>query len=424
MTPGSRSGYTEGRAAGSIKFFAAEAMVLEGGYWGGTIAGERQAASGKLATAGSFTIGGGSDEHRQWLIGDLIIVDKPKLLPTSFTSRSALDPIWYVELPANDPSVRQKTTYLDSDILADAGMSNLTFYVSTGFRLAKDEKLELAPATNFSVFANVSALNPASFEIDGSIRIAGGSVWLGGTEKATYGSTARIDVSGVWFNGPRGELPPVIKGGAITVDGDFKPGVTLDVSGGGWYDTVGNKRKLKLGDAGALTISPTTTAQLAGLDLRGYSAASGGTITVVSTGSIRIGGEMPTNPAIGWLPNSLFGERGFRGFALTTTGDVIVADGTMISQLPLSVDLRGVNLAGIASGAPDRRHRSVDGSAAGSNASPASQRTLSLTGANVSIGAGAVLKTDVLGAITLVASGPIVRRRRTGVGQSDRSRHA
>lgn len=397
-------GYTEGRAAGSIKFFAAEAMVLEGGYWGGTIAGERQAASGKLATAGSFTIGGGSDEHRQWLIGDLIIVDKPKLLPTSFTSRSALDPIWYVELPANDPSVRQKTTYLDSDILADAGMSNLTFYVSTGFRLAKDEKLELAPATNFSVFANVSALNPASFEIDGSIRIAGGSVWLGGTEKATYGSTARIDVSGVWFNGPHGELPPVIKGGAITVDGDFKPGVTLDVSGGGSYDTVGNKRKLKLGDAGALTISLTTTAQLAALDLRGYSAASGGTITVVSTGSIRIGGEMPTNPAIGWLPNSLFGERGFRGFALTTTGDVIVADGTMISQTPLSVDLRGVNLAGIASGARI-------GDIAPLTVLPLEQRvnfkstTLSLTGANVSIGAGAVLKTDVLGAITLVATG-------------------
>ena len=397
-------GYTEGRAAGSIKFFAAEAMVLEGSYWGGVITGERQAASGKLATGGTFTIGGGSDEHRQWLVGNLIITDEPKLLPTGFNVTSTLDPSWYIQPSDSDPSVRQKDTYLDPNVLADAGMSKFLFQVSNGFTLAKDEKLELAPGTSFNVFANVSALSPAKFAIDGSVRIAGGQVGFGGTATATYGATAKIDVSGVWFNGPRGWLPPVIKGGTIDVAGDFAPGVTLDVSGGGWYDTSGIKPKLKLGDAGALTIAPTKTAQLAGLDLRGYSAASGGTITVLSTGEIRIGGTAPTDPAIGWLPASLFADRGFRGFALTTTGDVTVADGAIISQIPLSVDLGSIDPATIASG-------TRIGDVAGLTVLPLEQRvdvkpaTLSLTGANVSIGAGAVLTTDVLGSITLVAAG-------------------
>ena len=221
-------GYTEGRAAGSIQFFAAEAMVLEGSYWGGVITGERQAASGKLATAGSFTIGGGSDEHRQWLIGNLIIDDQPKLLPTNFTAESVLDPIWYVTPPANDPSVRQKTTYLDSDVLADAGMSKFTFMVSTGFTLAKDEKLESAPATAFSVLCQrqraQSAPNSRSI---GSIRIAGGSVGRRG-RNLDLRREADIDVSGVWFQRAAGErVASVIKGGSIDVSGDFAPGVTL-----------------------------------------------------------------------------------------------------------------------------------------------------------------------------------------------------
>ncbi|KZD24080.1 filamentous haemagglutinin family protein [Tardiphaga robiniae] len=395
-------GYTEGRQAGSIQFFAAEAMVLQGGYWGGAVAGERQAASGNLAVAGSLTIGGGSIEHRQWLMGDLVITDKPELLPTSFNATSVLDPIWYVGTSADTASARRKTTYLDSQVLADAGMSKLVFNVAAGFTLAKDQNLELAPATTLTVYGNAGTDNPAHFVVDGSIRIAGGRVSLTGDVTANYGSTATIDVSGVWLNGAPDGLPPVIKGGAISVSGDFAPGVTLDVSGGGWYDTTSIKPKLKLGDAGALTILPTTTAQLAGLDLRGYSAASGGTITVMTAGSIWIGGAAPTNPATGWLPASLFAERGFRGFALTTTGDVIVADGAAILQLPTSVDLSGVNPAAIASGAriSDIGHLAVLPPIGRITHKPTE---LSLTGANVTIGASAVVQTDVGGSINLTA---------------------
>ena len=397
-------GYTEGRAAGEIRMFAAEAVVLEGSYWGGVITGERQAASGKQAAAGSFTFGGNSDEHRQWLIGNLVIARKPELLPADFTATSTLDQIWYSGSSGDDLSVRKKTTYLDPEVLAQSGMSKLAFYVAAGFNLAKDERLELAPGTTFNVLANTGSLNPATFNVDGTIRIAGGTVWLAGAETATYGSHTNIDVSGVWFNGPRGDLQPVIKGGSITLTGDFAPGATFDVSGGGWYDTTGIKAKLKLGDAGAISLSPTEVAQLASLDLRGYSAASGGTLAVITSGAIQIGGAAPADATIGWLPGSLFAERGFRGFALTTTGDIVVADDAVISQMPMAVDLAGVNPATIASGTRlGDLGRLVTLPLADRVANKPT--SLALVGDSIRVGAGAVVGTDVGGSISLAAIG-------------------
>ncbi|MDI4235570.1 filamentous hemagglutinin family protein [Bradyrhizobium sp. Arg237L] len=397
-------GYTEGRDAGSIQFFAAEAMVLEGGYWGGVITGERQAASGQLATAGTFTIGGNADEHRQWLLGNLIIAAEPETLPANFTASSPLDPKWYHGTQDRETSVRDKTTYLDSDVLAEAGMSKLAFYVATSFTLDKDEKLELAPGTTFNVIANVGTQNPASFAVDGSIRIAGGNVWFAGAETATFGRGAAIDVSGEWINGPGGAQLPVIKGGTIQLTGDFAPGITLDVSGGGWYDTRGAKPKLKLGDAGAITLSVTDANQLSELDLRGYAAGSGGSLTIVTSGSVQVGGTAPADPAVLRLSETLYSERGFRALSLTSTGNITVADGATISQLPLNVDLAGVDVSAFASGTPI--------TAIGKLALlPTADRldrkptSLSLIGDSVTVGAGSVVRTDVRGSVTLAAIG-------------------
>ncbi|WP_028161961.1 filamentous haemagglutinin family protein [Bradyrhizobium elkanii] len=397
-------GYTEGRDAGSIQFFAAEAMVLEGSYWGGVITGERQAASGQLATAGTFTIGGNADEHRQWLLGNLIIAAEPETLPANFTASSPLDAKWYHGTQDRDTSVRDKTTYLDSDVLADAGMSKLAFYVANSFTLDEDEKLELAPGTTFNVIANVGTVNPASFQVDGSIRIAGGNVWFAGAETATFGRGAAIDVSGEWINGPGGARLPVIKGGTIQLTGDFAPGITLDVSGGGWYDTSGAKPKLKLGDAGAITLSVTDANQLSELDLRGYAAGSGGSLTIITSGSVQVGGTAPADPAVLRLSETLYSERGFRALSLTSTGNITVADDATISQLPLNVDLAGVDVSAFASGTPI--------TAIGKLALlPTADRldrkptSLSLIGDNVAVGAGSVVRTDIRGSVTLTAIG-------------------
>ncbi|HEY8336681.1 MAG TPA: filamentous hemagglutinin family protein [Tardiphaga sp.] len=395
-------GYTEGRNAGSIRIFAAEAIVLDGGYWAGVIAGERQAASGTLAKAGSLTIGGLGDEFRSWLIGNLVVAGNPVLLPENFTATSTLDPLWYSGSAGDVESFRKKTTYLDSDVLAAANFASLNLYVSAGFTLEQGERLELAPGTGLSIVANVSSLYPAAFAFAGGIRIAGGSVTLAGAE-TTYGAGAVIDVSGLWVNDATG-MAPVIKGGSIQVAGEFAQGVILDVSGGGWYDSSGAKPKLKVGDAGIITLGVSDAAQLTGLDLRGYAAGSGGSLVIATDATVQIGGAASGDPSVLMLPTTLYGERGFRSLALTTTGNIAVADGAAVSQAPVSVDLAGVELAGFATGTKI--------TTIGRLAQlPLVERvahiptSLALTGNNVTVGVGVLVQTDVAGSISLASVG-------------------
>ncbi len=400
-------GYTEGRDAGSIRIYAAEAIVLEGGYWAGVITGERQAASGALANGGSLTTGGLGDEYRSWLIGNLVIAGNPVLLPEGFGPTSVLDPLWYTPGTSPDPvnvplSPPTKTTYLDSEVLAAANFAKLNIHVAAGLTLGHGEKLELAPGTSLSILANSSSLYPAAFTIDGSIRIAGGSVNLSGAT-TTYGAGAAIDVSGLWVNDASG-IAPVIKGGSIQIGGAFAAGVILDVSGGGWYDTSSGKARLKVGDAGTITLGVSDAGQLAGLDLRGYSAGSGGTLIIGTDATVQIGGAASADPSVLMLSPTLYGERGFRSLALTTTADIIVADGATVSQIPLSVDLTGVNLAAYASGT---KITDIGGLAVLplANRLAHSPTSLALTGDNVIVGTGSLLRTDVGGGISLASAG-------------------
>jgi filamentous hemagglutinin family protein len=417
-------GYVEGRAAGEIRFYVASGLVLDGSYWGGVVNGERQLTSGDLVTGGKLTVGALGDEYGRWLIGDLIITDNPVLLPAGFTSSDMPGPRWGVapvlkppladpndptkEIP-RDPSVPDnwieptKVTYLSSDVLAESGIANFNLVVRNSFTLAKGERLELAPATSFSVTVNSSSPT-TTFTVDGSIRIAGGSVIIAGAKIAHFGSTASVDVSGEWRNGVAGGQPPIIKGGSIRAVGDLAPGAIFDVSGGGWYDTTGIKPKLKLGDAGALSLSPGDVAQLADLDLRGYSMASGGTLSVITSGWIQIGGTLPADAATGWLPGTLFAERGFRSFELTTTGDITVADGAIIAQIPQSIDLTRFDPSTVPTGALIH-HIAPLATRPLAERMAGKPTSLGLIGDNVVIGAGAVISTDVGGSISLVANG-------------------
>ncbi|WP_441242473.1 filamentous haemagglutinin family protein [Tardiphaga sp. 768_D3_N2_1] len=400
-------GYTEGRNAGAIRINVAEAVVLEGGYWGGTVIGERQRASGKLASGGSFTTGGLGDEYRSWLIGNLVIASNPVRLPEGFGATSVLDPLWYtpgVILDPNDPGNRtpdQKVTYLDSGVLAAANFAKLNIHVASGFSLGQGEKLELAPGTSLSILANSSGRYPATFAVDGSIRIAGGAVVLGA--EATFGAGSSIDVSGLWVNDASGAAP-VIRGGSIQLWGTFADGVILDVSGGGWYDRSGTKPKLKVGDAGTISLRVADGEQLSRLDLRGYAAGSGGSLVIYTDSKVQLGGVAATDPSVLMLSTSLYGDRGFRSLALTTTSDITVADGAIVSQLPLSIDLTGVSLASYASGTPMTRIGKLA-------ALPLADRiahsptSLVLTGNNVTIGASSLLRTDIGGSISLTSAG-------------------
>lgn len=396
-------GFTEGRDAGAIQFYATEGVALEGGYWGGVIVGERQSASGKTAKAGSLTFGGDGDEDRLWLLGKLVISKDPTQLPTNFTATTSLPSSWYSGAPGNQDSFRLRTTYLDSDVLADAGLGKIELYVSNNVTLEKGTTLELTPGSTFSIKANSTVAYSQDFKIDGVIHAPGGSVNLLGAENVSFGAGAAIDVSGQWANQVKGGAsaqPPVINGGSITLDqAHFQPGVVLDVSGGGWYRLRNGKPQVKFGDAGKINTIDAT--ELANADMRAHAAGSGGSLTIsVGTASLQIGGDVPTAPNTVRLSETLFSERGFRSLQISTGGDITIPEGVSVTQLPYNVDLRGVDVSGFSTGTPI-------GEMGPLAVLPSPQRlalkptSLSLSGGSLTIGAGATVRTDTGGTIAL-----------------------
>ncbi|WKA26114.1 filamentous haemagglutinin family protein [Bradyrhizobium roseum] len=401
-------GYTEGRKAGSIQFYAAEGVVLEGGYWGGTVVGERQAATGKLAQAGTLAVGDNSDDAKQWLLANLIVSNNPVQLPSDFSATTPLSSFWYSGTsgvnPPSDDSFLLRTTYLDSDVLSAAGFGKIELFVTKSFTLEQGAVLELAPRSSFAVRANTVDGYTQQFKVDGVIRAAGGTVTLREAEGVHFGAHAAIDVSGQWVNQKTGIatfLAPVIRGGSIDVmNARFEPGAVLDVSGGGWYRLYKGKYELRAGDAGAITFSGIDAAELLMVDMRGYAAGSGGSLTVNTGSSLQIGGATPAPVGTVRLAESLYSDIGFRSIQITSGGNITVADGATVRHVPHSIDL--TDAARIETGASiaDVAPLVVLPSPQRADLAPTS---LSLTARNVTIGAGATVATDVGGGITLAS---------------------
>ena len=74
---------------------AAKGSCSKAAIGAASIVGERQAAAGKLAQAGTLTFGGKGDDDRQWLLGNLIISNNPVRLPADFSATTPLASSWY-----------------------------------------------------------------------------------------------------------------------------------------------------------------------------------------------------------------------------------------------------------------------------------------------------------------------------------------
>ncbi|MBB5048281.1 filamentous hemagglutinin family protein [Rhodopseudomonas rhenobacensis] len=410
-------GYTDGRNAGGIVIYNGAGLVMEGEIDGHVITGARQATGSSVATAGSLQLGGGSDPERSWLSSNIIVSNDPARLAAGFTVASALSTAFFdtsVEQP-----YRAKTTYLDADMLSESGIGTFNLFYNKTFEVATGTALELAPGATLNIFQNLSpsATTQTNVSIDGSIRVAGGTIKVTSNNGISIGAHATLDVSGLWFNeftsGTAAEAPKV-NGGSITLDVNenaTKVGIVggveiaatavLDVSGGGWLRQVGGKPKLKVGDAGAIKIVSLVTTDLAALDLRGYAAGSGGSISIVMLGDMQVGGTKPADPATIYLPAMLWADRGFRAVNVATDGDVEIPDGATVSQLPVNVDMLGADYASVATGMPitavgklrvlDLVDRLTRKSASLTISSPKT----------ITLGSGATLASDVKGSITL-----------------------
>ncbi|WP_375595219.1 filamentous hemagglutinin family protein [Algihabitans albus] len=357
---GSRSfeaAYTEGRAAGAITLLAGQAMVLDGELRGGVVTGERQTREGLAAQRGTLTVGAQGNTNRSWIPHDIVISQDA---PTLAEDLSNLEDFYVPPIVESDfafPLV--KTLHLDQDMLNELGFGAYNFHFFRDFEVAEGATFDAGAGAQVLLDANTALdlVNEGNIVIAGTIRAAGGAVNMrGGLNTVTLGGESAIDLRGQWISGlPEG--PAAIDGGSVDINAEriiAAEGARLDVSGGLQVQQVDLSQEVEVGDAGSIALRGIDAEALATLDLRAYAAGSGGSLLLETEGAVQIGGAAPEGAPEGGdpliLPETLFGDRGFR--ALRVEGsEIVVPEGVEVTQRPLGVDLRGLNLLSVAPGA-------------------------------------------------------------------------
>ncbi|MDC7986977.1 filamentous hemagglutinin family protein [Rhodoplanes sp. TEM] len=341
------AGYTEGRAAGAIQIWAGEAIVLEGGYAGGTVVGERQAAKGTTAAAGTLTIGDASNSNRMWLPDNVVISNSPLLLAEDLSNLREF----------YDSATQTTTLRLDSDLLAASQLGTIELNLRTGFELTEGTRLELDSGAAFTANANSGAATDVHYTVNGSIRIAGGSVHLiGDIDNIKIGSKASIDVSGQWINEVSDRFITLnrrVDGGSVRVEAgmfDVAAGARIDVSGGGFIAVHNGEIGATAGDGGSITLRGIDGESLGNLDLSAYAAGAGGSLELTTPAQVQLGGGTPSDAAVMHIGDALYSDRGFRLLSIETTQGIEVPEGAHLSQVPVSIDLLGSNYFSVASG--------------------------------------------------------------------------
>src|SRR5262249_7558642 len=145
-----------------------------------------------------------------------------------------------------------------------------------------------------------------------------------GLRELNLGSDAVIDVSGAWTNeaisGPA-QSSPAIHGGTIDLSAErltAAEGVVLDVSGGGRGRQKDGKPSLEVGDAGEIKLPKMGGGEMANIDPRAFAGGSGGSLTFETESSVQVGGDMPADTSILYVPGSLYAERGFRSVSIVS----------------------------------------------------------------------------------------------------------
>ncbi|MDM0148335.1 filamentous haemagglutinin family protein [Variovorax sp. J2P1-31] len=398
------SGYTEGRAAGTVKIFAGSGMVLEGGYAGDVVVGERQQKQAAKKAGGTLAFGNGSVEERPWSLGELVIGRDPHRLAADFGAKSPLGED-FVAPPL--PGRVDKLSYIRDDELSASGMGTIEFHLRRDFTLQAGAVLDLAPGA--SVLVNEFENSTNTVTIDGTVRAAGGDIRITAARGTLrLGEGGRLDTGGQWINSWRDGVQPrhwAIHGGTVMLDAeklDIATQAVIDVSGGGRVD-AGKKGlpALRVGNAGTVGLTGLAAgADLGALDLRALAAGSAGTLALTTAASVQLGGSAAA-PDVLWLPGDLYGARGFGVVSVNSLGDIRVPDDAQVTQLPHSLALDGFDYRHLASGtrlaeavpvavlAPEQRfaRRPV-------------QLALGGTG-DITVGSGAVVRSDAGGTLRL-----------------------
>ncbi|MBN8709772.1 MAG: filamentous hemagglutinin family protein [Verrucomicrobia bacterium] len=373
LSPGGsslQSDYIEGAAGGTLRI-TAPTMALDGDLIGRTIDGTRQLrgsdSTSELAPGSSLRLAFEKDGSA------LFFGEYRRLSPTppavTFGQEGAVGGI--AEFVEQAESLlapqRQSTFSIAADFYSRSGFSSVDIENSAGdFEVPSGVLIEM-PAEG------TLAVTSRNARVEGSIRSPGGTISLtsynlskyaaallradntsrtpdpaGGAGLVLVGSNSRLDVSGSIVD-DRIELagdvlhPIAIKGGSVSLIGydvQLQQGAVIDASGGVYASSAGG---MTYGDGGSIKIEAGNDPGFAsllggrlllGADLRGYSGAAGGSLSIKAP-LIQIGGH-GADPDTLLLQPSFFNQGGFSQFHLTGIGRP--AAGTAAASVVQSFD--------------------------------------------------------------------------------------
>ncbi|WP_296556862.1 filamentous hemagglutinin family protein [Pigmentiphaga sp.] len=411
-------GYLEGRTAGAIQVNAGAAIVMEGDIWAGVQRGERDPQR-PAQPGGTLTVGGGAFTDTTWSPGHIIVTPTPLQLGADFRADTAIPDDWYVaQRPlseASDGTSFEKHTYLADGMLNRSGLGTINLYATDDSAIVRDAVLDLFPGTRFNFLAVENA--GIDIAVQGSIHAPGGVIQLepqGGD--VLLGAASRLDAGGSWVNGwhdGQAGYPWAIDAGRIAIlqtnpgEGRLiaETGATLDVTGGARAHRNGSGRPaLQFGDGGSILLGGIDTASgLAGLELNGLAPGAGASLRLDVAADVQLGGVSVDGGIV--LPPSLYADRGFGELILNAGGHrVFVPEGVSIVQETYSIDLSGIAAAQVPTGA-DTAQTGRTGRLRPEQGMAWRVPRLAVEAGEISVGAGAVLRTDAGGRMAFLARG-------------------
>jgi filamentous hemagglutinin len=431
------SAYTYGGDAGTVSI-TAPSMAVEGTLQGTTVVGDRQLdvspSGGGLKLA--FT-----NQYQDPANNALLLAHSPSAPLVTFAAAPVQAAVADFEIGADGKAIELDDSHIatvevDTGLFSNSGFGSLSIENSDGdIILPSGEALRVE-------HGGVISLSGANVVLNGDITAPGAvltvsafnvSPYLLGTDvpvftpdrgRVTVGSSARISTAGRVLDGSSVADAGVVRtldGGSVTLKGysvDLASGSLIDVSGGAYVAPSG---RADYGDAGGITLAAGRDFSFAsfnggtlslGGELRGYSGAKSGSLSLQAPAVLIGAGEAPAGTLV--LGGGFFDQGGFASFSIKGLGlpgradiaAVRVTSGTALSPTVSSVQVvqrsdAGYELKTVLLDEAERTPVSISLGATGllDSFSP----NVVLARGDVDVEAGAVVDAGARGSVTLAA---------------------
>jgi filamentous hemagglutinin family protein len=402
------SGYTQGAAGGSLNI-TSYAALLDGNLQGHTVNGILQRQEGEWAAASTLDIN---------LLNGNALVQQNVVFSNANSGLilGALDALPVLNSNSSSPVALN----LNADMISHSGIRNIIISTNGSLTVDAGTQIDLPAAGQFNVTAS-------SFNVLGDISIPSGAVSLGvvasglansgSTGEINLGSSASIDVSGVWVNdwldnlqgqslspvdSNAGSVKLAVAGGDLLL----QTGSQILADGGAWKAINGS---VTAGSAGSISLDASS--QGSGIKLAGSLDAWGlqkdGSLTVKAN-QVLIGSTTTSTATELVLSPDFFQQGSFSSYNLVSSVyGLKVADNVQLDLVQKNPQLNAASSLAITGSHLNNITQTP--LALPSYSRKADSLTLSYTGPYyqqgveqaLSIGSGTLIQTDPGGTVTL-----------------------